>query len=459
MKHWPGIAVAPGVAVAEALVLSSEGFRIPRRVVARDAVDDELGRLDAAIAAAGDELSQYRDEVTAELGQQCGAIFSAHLQMLRDLNLRQEIGALVRERRIIRRSMPFRRCCAGTCECSRTSIAVTWPSGPAISSIWKSGCCGTCWDSLARSCSHLTAPVVVLAHNLTPSETARLDRELVRGFATELGGSGSHTAILAEGMEIPAVVGVGPFLTDVSGGDLVVVDGDAGLVILQPDDETLARCRSAAAEHHARAARLAVLRESPAETTDGVRIDVSGTIEFPAEARQCVQRGGDGVGLYRTEFLYLGAEHEPTEEEHYEAYAQVVRTLVGKPVVIRTLDLGADQMAQLPGPEDEHNPSLGARSIRLSLRNLDLFRTQLRAILRAGTLGAGAGAVPPGHHAGRAAAGQGRAGRGPGGTGRRRRGGGLRGERGHDGRGARGGDDDRPVRATRWISSASARTT
>ncbi len=386
MKQWQGIAVGPGVAIAEALVLSSEGFRIPRQMVARDAVDGELHRLDAAIAAASDELAHYRDEVTDQLGQQCGAIFSAHLQMLRDLNLRQEIGSLVRERhdspeyavsQVLRRYVQVFQNLDSRHLAERASDIIDIEKRLLRHLLGQS----------REEISHLTAPVVVLAHNLTPSETARLDRELVRGFATELGGPGSHTAILAEGMEIPAVVGVGPFLTEVSGGDLVVVDGDRGLVILQPDDETLARCRAAGDEHRARSARLAVLRESPAETTDGVRIEVHGTIEFPAEARQCIQQGSDGVGLYRTEFLYLNAEHEPTEDEHYEAYAQVIRTLNGKPVVVRTLDLGADKMAQLPGPEDEHNPFLGARSIRLSLRNLDLFRTQLRAILRASTLG------------------------------------------------------------------------
>ncbi len=386
MKHWPGIAVAPGVAIAEALVLTSEGFRIPRQVVSRDAVEDELQRLDAAIAAAGDELAAYRDTVTAELGQQCGAIFSAHLQMLHDLNLRQEIAGLVRERhhspeyavsQVLRRYVRVFQNLDSRHLAERASDIIDIEKRLLRHLLGQS----------REEISHLTAPVVVLAHNLTPSETARLDRELVRGFATELGGPGSHTAILAEGMEIPAVVGVGDFLTEVSGGDRVVVDGDDGMVILQPDEATLARCRASADEHRARTARLAALRESPAETTEGVRIEVDGTIEFPAEARQCVQRGGDGVGLYRTEFLYLGADHEPTEQEHYEAYAQVVRALNGKPVVIRTLDLGADKLAQLPGPEDEHNPSLGARSIRLSLRNLDLFRTQLRAILRAGDLG------------------------------------------------------------------------
>ena len=234
---------------------------------------------------------------------------------------------------------------------------------------------------------HLRSPVVVLAHNLTPSETAKLDRRFVLGFATEVGGAGGHTAIVAKGLELPAVVGIGQFLTEVSGGDTVIVDGDQGRLILQPDDGTLARYRQEAEEHRTLASRLQSLRELPACTLDGVRIHLAANIEFPREVHACVERGADGIGLYRTEFLYLGRDTEPSEEDHYEAYAEVVRAMEGRPVVIRTLDLGADKMGQLPRAEEEHNPFLGLRSIRLSLRNVPLFRTQLRAVLRASTLG------------------------------------------------------------------------
>jgi phosphotransferase system enzyme I (PtsI) len=202
-----------------------------------------------------------------------------------------------------------------------------------------------------------------------------------------MGGPGGHTAIVAQGLEIPAIVGTGPFLTDVSGGDVVIIDGDHGRVILRPDDDTIARYRHEAEEHRSVVVRLQSLRELPAETADGVRISLLGNIEFPHEVAQCNDRGSDGIGLYRTEFLYLGAATEPTEEVHYEAYARVVREIGDGPVVIRTLDLGADKMSHLPRPEGEQNPCLGIRSIRLSLRNTPLFRTQLRAILRASVLG------------------------------------------------------------------------
>jgi phosphotransferase system enzyme I (PtsI) len=233
--------------------------------------------------------------------------------------------------------------------------------------------------------AHLISPVIVLAHNLTPSETANLDRKFVRGFVTEIGGPGSHTAIVAEGLEIPAVVGIGPFLTDVSGGDVVIVDGDHGQVILQPDEETLAQYRYEAEQNKSRAAALETLRDLPAETADGERIELLANIEFPSEVQHCVERGADGIGLYRTEFLYLGTDAEPDEEVHFEAYARVVREMDGRPVVIRTCDLGADKVSY--DEESARNPTLGLRSIRLSLKNLPLFRTQLRAVLRASALG------------------------------------------------------------------------
>ncbi|NQT13640.1 MAG: phosphoenolpyruvate--protein phosphotransferase, partial [Planctomycetes bacterium] len=225
------------------------------------------------------------------------------------------------------------------------------------------------------------------AHNLTPSEAANLDEEFIKGFVTEEGGPSSHTAILAEAKGIPAVVGTGPFLSEVSGGDVLIIDGDQGLVILKPDEETVARYRHEADEHRFLAARLESLRDLAAETADGVRVELFGNIEFPEEVDYCVNRGADGVGLYRTEFLYLGVPVEPDEEVHFKAYSRVVETMAGRPVTIRTFDLGADKVPHLHNPQDERNPCLGLRSIRLALRNLPMFTTQLRAVLRASALG------------------------------------------------------------------------
>jgi phosphotransferase system enzyme I (PtsI) len=386
MEHLQGIAVSPGVAIGEALVMDNEGFRIPRRFLPRDAVDDELERLDRALKAAEAEVEHNRQQVAEQLGDDYAAIFSAHLQMIRDRRLREELEEMIRSRhyspeysvsRALRRYAKVFQSLDGSAMVDRASDIFD------IEKRILRNLLGMKREALA----HVSSPVLVLAHNLTPSETASLNPQFVLGFVTETGGPGSHTAIVAEGLGIPAVVGVGPFLTDVSGGDTVIIDGDQGQIVLRPEEETIARFRHEVEEHRTLAAKLETLRELPAETVDGVQLQLLGNIEFPFEVEQCKQRGADGIGLYRTEFLYLGQDEDPSEESHHEAYLTVAQAMGDKPVVMRTLDLGADKMRTLPDPEDERNPVLGLRSIRLALRHRDLFRTQLRAILRASSQG------------------------------------------------------------------------
>jgi len=386
MERLQGIAVSPGIAIGEALVLDNEGFRIPRRFLPRDAVEDELERLHGALEAAASEVEFNRQQVADHLGEQYAAIFSAHLQMLRDRRLHEEIEEMIRERhyspeyavsRALRRYAKIFQSLEGQYMAERANDIFD------IEKRILRNLLGASREELAQ----VTSPVLVLAHNLTPSETANLNPKFVLGMVTEIGGPGSHTAIVAEGLGIPAVVGVGSFLTDVSGGDNVIIDGDQGQIILRPDEETIARYRYEVEEQRTLATKLESLRDLPAVTTEGTRIDLLGNIEFPYEVEQCRQRGATGIGLYRTEFLYLGRDDDPTEESHYEAYASVVQAMDDKPVIMRTLDLGADKMRSLPDPEDERNPFLGLRSIRLALRNRDLFRIQLRAMLRASVLG------------------------------------------------------------------------
>ena len=385
MLKLQGIAVSSGVTIGEALVLDSEGFRIPRRFVARSAVDTELQRLSNAIAESTAEIKKNRDAVRGELGEQYAAIFDAHLAMLHDQRLQEELTSAVRERNwwpeyAVSRTL---RRYAKVFQNLDNHIAQRAHDIYDIEKSLLRNLLGQRRETLAA----ISEPVVILAHNLTPSETANLDRRFVKGFATELGGPGSHTAIVAEGLEIPAVVGIGPFLADVSGGEPVILDGNQGVVILQPDEETIARYRLEAEVAETVAASLGQLRDLPAETTDGVRVQIRGNIEFPEEVEQCMRRGSDGIGLYRTEFLYLTSQHEPSEEDHYRAYRKVIDAIDGKPMVVRTLDLGSDKMLTEKSPEEERNPCLGLRSIRLSLRQLPMFRTQLRAILRASAHG------------------------------------------------------------------------
>ncbi|MGH7172027.1 MAG: phosphoenolpyruvate--protein phosphotransferase [Gemmataceae bacterium] len=388
MEIKRGIAVSPGVAIGPALVLDSEWFRIPQRAISPNQIDSECERLHHALEQAAAETRGNQEAVTAKLGPQYGAIFAAHALMLTDPTLGREIETLIHNdhhaveyavSRVMRRYAKALESIEGGYLADRVADL---------------------FDIEKRILRHLlgqrreqlrdlSEAVIVLAHDLTPSETAALDPRRVHAFATEAGGRASHTAIVAGILGIPSVVGLGKFITDVSGGDVVIVDGHHGLLIIDPDYETLERYEHVRASFRTHESQLQELRLLPAETRDGVRVAMLGNIEFPQESTPCLERGAEGVGLYRTEFLYLGKQIDPTEAEHLEAYLTVLRTMgANRPVVIRTLDLGADKF--LPRSErasEERNPFLGLRSVRLCLRNLTLFKTQMRAILRASAFG------------------------------------------------------------------------
>jgi phosphotransferase system enzyme I (PtsI) len=386
MEIKRGIAVSPGVAIGPAMVLDAEGFRIPKRFVHESAVVSEVRRLEQALAKARDETLANESLIAEKLGHEYGAIFGAHAQMIADPKLRREIIQLIEEKNFTPEY--------ATSRVLRRYAQIFQAAGPAtasrISDIFdiERRILRHLLGEQREELKHLTAPVIVLSHDLTPSETAGLDPKLVRAFATEEGGRTSHTAILAGALEIPAVVGIGRFLSDVSGGDTVIIDGNRGVVICNPDEKTLAEYQHTEEEFHHFEESLVSLRDLPAVTLDGELITLIANIEFPSEVDHCLERGAEGIGLYRTEFLYLNSEKPPTEENHFDAYRYVVDTMRGRPVVIRTLDLGADKLSEgLQTSERERNPFLGLRSIRLCLRHLDIFKTQLRAILRASAHG------------------------------------------------------------------------
>jgi phosphotransferase system enzyme I (PtsI) len=385
MERLQGIAVSPGVAIGEVLVMDTEGFRIPRRFLPRDAVEDELERLNRAIAAATAEIERHREKVEKQLGKEYGAIFSAHVQMLNDRGLRAKLEEMIRQRHYSP-EYSVSRALRHYAKVIQSLDGVMQERATDIFDIEKR-LLRHLFGKRREELAHIHSEVLVLAHNLTPSETSNLNPKFVKGFITEIGGPGSHTAIVAEALGIPAVVGTGPFLADVSGGETAIIDGYQGLVILQPDEETLARYRHEVVQYRSHAAKLEKLRDLPAETADKVRIQLLGNIEFPYEVEQCQKRGANGIGLYRTEFLFMSRDEEPTEEEQTTAYSKVAEAMRGLPVVMRTIDLGADKLPSMPFPEDESNPFLGLRSIRLALKHPALFKTQLRAILRASVVG------------------------------------------------------------------------
>jgi phosphotransferase system enzyme I (PtsI) len=387
MEIKRGIPVSPGVVLGPALVLDTEGVRIPRHFIAGDHAEAEVARLRQALASAAREAKERQQAISDKLGKQYGAIFGAHALLIEDPALSQEAEALIRQRGLAAEyavSQVMRRHAKALEGLGRGHFAARAADLFDVEKVILRDLVGHRGDVL----QHLQEPVVVLAHDLTPSETAALDPKMVHAFVTEAGGRASHTAIMAGVLGIPAVVGLGKFLTDVSGGDEVIVDGNRGVVILDPDEETRARYEQTRKTFRTFESQLAQLRDLPAETRDGARVALLGNIEFPQEGRECAERGADGVGLYRTEFLYLNRQTDPTEAEHLDAYLQVLKALDGKPVVIRTLDLGADKFSNMAEPEHhERNPFLGLRSVRLCLRNLTLFKTQMRAILRASAFG------------------------------------------------------------------------
>lgn len=388
MKVYTGIAVSPGVVSGPVLVLGSESFRIPRKLVSRDAIDDELHRFHVALEDVCRDIRNNELLVSSQLGAQYGAIFSAHLQMAEDPRLIREVEALIREQtrspefavsRVLR-SYAEQLEKMGDRYLSERTLDIYDLEKRLLRQLL-----GESREELRN----LTEPVILLAHDLTPSETATLDTKFVLGFGTEVGGHTSHTAILAGALEIPAVVGLGRCLSSVSGGESVILDGDHGRVIVDPDSETVKRVHAMEVRSIKTRERLRLMEALPAETLDGKRVSIFGNIEFPEEVSHCIKRGADGVGLYRTEFLFLSGNREPSESDHYEAYCRVVEACGDRPVVIRTLDIGADKVPQLLDSQfaEIQNPMLGLRSIRLSLLNTPMFKRQLRAILRASVHG------------------------------------------------------------------------
>jgi phosphotransferase system enzyme I (PtsI) len=387
MEIKRGVPVSPGVAIGPAMVLDTEWFRIPHRSIDGDRVAEEVARLRQALVAAAAEARENQQAISDKLGRQYGAVFGAHAHIIEDATLAAETETLIRDQGHAAEyavSRVMRRQAKALESLNRSTFSTRAADLFDIEKRILRNLLGHRREQI----QHLTEPVIVLAHDLTPSETAALDPSKVYAFATEAGGRASHTAIMAGALEIPAVVGLGKFIIDVSGGDQVIVDGNRGVLILNPDEETLERYERTRTSFRTFEHQLEELRALPAETRDGARIPLLGNIEFPQEASHCIDRGADGVGLYRTEFLYLGKQTDPTEAEHLDAYLTVLRTIGPKPVVIRTLDLGADKFAMNAEPAaEERNPSLGLRSVRLCLRNLTLFKTQMRAILRASAFG------------------------------------------------------------------------
>jgi phosphoenolpyruvate-protein phosphotransferase (PTS system enzyme I) len=386
MEIKKGIGVSPGVVISTAIVLDAEDLLIPKRHIDPSQVPSEIERLNHAITDSMADLTRLRDDVTSKHGKEIGAIFDFHIGILRDKSILRQIiheikaGYTTAEYAV---STVTRRFANTFSTMSDRYLSERVKDIYDIEKRVLRHLIGQKHEDLA----HLTQPVVVVAHDLLPSQTASLDRLHVKGFATDAGGRTSHTAIVARAMGIPAVVGLGNITAEVSGGDAIIIDGNRGVVIVDPDEEQLAEHREFEQKLIRLETELEQLKDLPAETRDGYSVSLQANIEFPAEIDDAMRRGATGIGLYRTEFLYLASETEPDEEDHYHAYLDSVRRVAGRPLVIRTLDLGADKYTQAKSLTPERNPFLGDRSIRMCLHDIPMFKRQLRAIMRVSPLG------------------------------------------------------------------------
>jgi len=385
MEIRKGIAVSPGIAIAKPMLIDSKDYRIPRRSILPSNRAREIQRLRKAFATAISELEEIGSSQDIKKSN-IQDIFAVHMRFLRDRSFRKRITDFISKELV-------------TAEYAVSAILREIASHFAgIDDPYISERAADIYDIEKRllifllgkrqeEVDHLREEVVILAGDLTPTQTAGFNKSFVKGFATEKGGRTSHTAIVARSLGIPAVVALGDMSSEVPPECVVIVDGYRGVVVIDPDEDTLSQYDQYSRQMTQFASKLNELRELPADTRDGVHIQLMGNIEFPDEAQIVVEKGGEGIGLYRTEFLYLYGGQEPTEEDHYEAYAEAIRAVQGKPVVIRTMDLGADKLPHSGWHAHESNPVLGLRSIRYCLQSLPLFKVQLRAILRASVLG------------------------------------------------------------------------
>ncbi|MDB5327908.1 MAG: Phosphoenolpyruvate-protein phosphotransferase of system [Phycisphaerales bacterium] len=381
-----GIGVSPGVVICPAVVLDAEDLVIPRRLVDVNSVDKEVARLREAFTKATDDLNVFRAELKAEHGNDIASIFDFHAGLLKDKTL---LNSVLKEIQTSHTNAEYAvsvamKKLAGTFLAMKDSYLAD-----RVKDVYdiEKRVLRTLIGNAHEGLLNLQQNVCVIAHDLLPSQTAALDKNRVKGFACDVGGRTSHTAIVARAMGIPAVVGLGNVSSAISGGDLVIIDGTRGVVIVDPDADQLTEHEEYVRQYIEFEKELATLKDLPAVTTDGHAVTLMANIEFPAEINDALDRGAKGIGLYRTEFLYMASVIEPTEEDHYLAYADAVRRLDGRPLVIRTLDLGADKYIFGKGPSKEANPFLGDRSIRMCLHNLPMFKAQLRAILRAAVHG------------------------------------------------------------------------
>ncbi|MEC3592583.1 phosphoenolpyruvate--protein phosphotransferase [Bacillus pumilus] len=384
MQQLKGIGASAGVAIAKAYRLEEPDLTVHQKDI--NDPETEVKRFEEAIHVSKQELEAIKEHALKELGQDKADIFSAHLLVLSDPELLNPVKDKINSDKV-------------NAEFALKETATMFVTMfEAMDNEYMKERAADIRDVTKRVIGHLlgvdipnpsmiSEEVVIIAEDLTPSDTAQLNRQFVKGFATDIGGRTSHSAIMARSMEIPAVVGTKEATKTVKNNDLIIVDGISGDVIIQPSEDEVKAYQKKHEDYLAKKVEWAKLVDQPTVTKDGVHVELAANIGTPEDVKGVLENGGEAVGLYRTEFLYMGRDQLPTEEEQFDAYKTVLEKMEGKAVVVRTLDIGGDKelpYLQLP---KEMNPFLGFRAIRLCLEEQEIFRTQLRALLRASTYG------------------------------------------------------------------------
>lgn len=386
MRTLKGIGVSPGVVIGKVKLVRPDEIVVPRSEVKVSEIPNEIARFEDALTKTRAELLGIRRKISQEIGRDHSDIFNAHLLILEDRTLIEDVINLIRTEKVttdyafsVVLQRYFHAFSQIDDEYLRERIADIRDIGRRVIHHLTS--------QERESLSDLREQVVIVSHDLSPSDTATMDRRNVIGFATDIGGPTSHTAIMARSMEIPAVVGLERVSREVASDDKLIIDGTHGLIIINPDETTIEKYLSEGKKFVAYILELEKLRNLPAETKDKRRIELAANIEFPDEIPSVISHGAEGIGLYRTEYFYLNRADLPTEEEQFLAYKKVAEEIKPHSVVIRTLDLGGDKFLSSLELPREMNPFLGWRAIRFCLTRVDIFKIQLRAILRASAFG------------------------------------------------------------------------
>jgi len=386
VKELNGIAVSPGVAIGKVLILHAEDLIIRKRPISDSKVPNEIARFEDALTKTRAELLSIRKQIARDIGRDHSDIFNAHLLILEDRTLIEEVISKLKSEKNNVEYIFSDILQKYTIAFSHINDEYLKERTADIKDVGKR-VLANLLGSPREMLNKIEEPVVVIAHDLSPSETAMMRKDKIMGFATDIGGPTSHTAIMARSLEIPAVVGLEAISKEVVNGGTIIVDGNHGVVIVDPDDKTIQQYHTEEEKFVAFVHELDKLKDVPAITTDNVKIKLAANIESALEVKSVISHGAEGIGLYRTEYFYMNRSDLPSEEEQYMAYRQVGEEIKPNYVIVRTLDLGGDKFSSALDMPQEMNPFLGWRAIRFCLARVDIFKTQLRAILRASSYG------------------------------------------------------------------------